>query len=177
MPLFIPTSNLLDRPSLAEQYVQVGELYNLDDNKKIKFQFNPQEYEFGKTYNWAAIDSIGAPSARYHYLGQKDDMFELQLLFIADLGMPPVVLEGIPNSLITPDEVVVDFDELFKELQLWNDERPAEGRPSYMRIIIGTDTIEGVITNMRKRVLDQFSNLKTRRGQITIQVQPCEVEV
>ena len=42
MPLFIPTSNLLKSPELAGQYVAVGELYNLDDNKKICFQFNPK---------------------------------------------------------------------------------------------------------------------------------------
>lgn len=175
MPLFIPTSNLLKKPELAAQYVAVGQLYNLDDDKKICFQFNPEEHEIGRTYNWADIPSIGAPSNHYDYLSQKDTLFELQLLFIADIGTPPVATEGGVNPLITPDDVVVDFDELYNEILQWLEEREAEGRPSFLRIIIGKDTLTGFVKgDIKKRVLDLFPGGSARRGLLTMQFQPWQ---
>jgi len=181
MPLFIPTSNLLKSPELAGQYVAVGELYNLDDNKKICFQFNPEEYEIGRTYNWADLDSVGAPSNHYNYISQKDVLFELQLLFIADIGTPPVTTEGGVSPLITPkNDVVVDFDELCNELFQWLEEREAEGRPSFLRIFIGKDSLTGFVKgDLKKRVLDLFPGgteahpkPSARRGLLTMQFQP-----
>ncbi len=177
MPLFIPTSDLGLSDSYAlqdyyDRYPFKGQLYNLDDNKKIWFQFNPEEHEDSIPIRWADIKSLGTPSNQYQYLGESGSSFDLTLLFIADIHMPKVKTQGAVDPNITPDGQAVSFKALYNEIRSWVKPREDTGLPSMISIIFNDDfAYEGFVRELRKRILDQYENGITRRATITLQFQ------
>jgi hypothetical protein len=175
MPIFVPTDSIdLKDQDFFERYVTVGELYNLDADSKVLFQFNKDEFEESRSINWAQISSVGANSNQFQYINRGSRQFELPLLFIADKGMPPVKIDGFMSPFVTSEDLTVDIDVLYQELDSWTEELPSLGRPSFIKIFICSMEYTGFIKELRRRVLDSFEDGSTRRALITIQFQEWE---
>lgn len=175
MPLYLPTSkSFTGTLDYFEAYVKKGQLYNLDDDRKVWFQFNPRNFEWSRVIKWTDQSFIGAPSIHHQYLGRGQREFELTLLYIGDFGMPEVEIKNTRHD-IKPGDVEVDFDELVREIDAWTEEREDYGRPSFIGIYIANEEFRGFIRDIKKRVIDQYKDQSTRRGEVTIRFQEWEV--
>ena len=178
MALFIPTSDMGMSNSTADDYFErapvKGQIRNLDTDTIISFQFNPEEFEHAKPNRWTNIQAIGGNSDNYQFLGQSRPSFELTLLFIDDVGMPPMVTSGIDPTYSQSDQgsnSSIGFDRICDEFNFWLKEQPETGLPAELMVIYGRRSFVGFIQDFRERILDMYSDGTTRRGTITFQFQ------
>lgn len=174
MPLIFPTSDILG--SLTDSALAKGEIHNLDNvpNSVIQFQFNPEQFEESRPFNWPDTGMRGKPGFDIQYTGEPARTFELKLLWIAD----PIAPSHNADNTITPvksEDVSADFDKVVFEIDRWLDPRADLGRPSLLMVIFGQYQVyKGVVTERRKRYVRFFSDLSTRQGELILSFKEWE---
>ncbi len=166
MQLFIPTSTIGNN-DFSNMPVTKGQLYNLDLNEFITFQFNPESFTWSQESSWGRINwkgnfDGGVPD----FLNHQPTKFDLPLYFVADPGAPEIaynVEERLSNS-----DVKMDFEALEKMIKRWK--RPVEGlnRPSRIRVIFGPRYFDVVFNVTKFAITYFFEDLTAREGTITL---------
>jgi len=167
--LYIPSPRLSYRTDFSEVPVKTGQLYNLDDDKSISFQFNPSEFSWQEEHNWSTQKYTGNPGKQLQYLGCTGRVFTLELEFHADPWFPRVQLSGDVDPSITPDpdRTAVDFDKLVDEFRSWIKERPDKKRPSYIRIILpNKEEFDGIVRSATKQILSVYADGVVQHGKL-----------
>jgi len=168
--LYIPT-NLdigLGRYSLGyeSKAVQRGQIYNMELDEKIWFQFNPENFEWEEPFDWVSTGT-GIYGHDIQYMGQGDVAFNLSLLFIADPNAPKVITENIAEIAVY-DKKSADFDSIIWMFQRWCRPNLDTGRPSQLRVIYGKHYWDGIITRARYKIIEKFESGNIREGQIIL---------
>ena len=166
MQIFIPTSTIGDN-DFTNMSITKGQLYNLDKNEFITFQFNPENFVWSQEINWANITWKGnLNGGTEDFINIQPTVFELPLLFVADPGSPDIaynVDEILSNSLVS-----MDFEEVEKMFKRWNQPIDGLNRPSRVRVIFGPRYFDIVFTSLKYRTNYMFPDLTTREGIVTL---------
>lgn len=165
MPLIVRTPQM--NTPLRKQPLTKGQLYNLDKQQFINFQFNPQAFEWSQTWSWAEVRWKGARRGgdlQYQSEGARE--LELDLLFIADPGAPRF-LSNTGDRLSTPD-LAMNYTLLVTLFDEWQARVPGKGRPSRIMLIFGELFFVCVITQIHHRITEMFNDLTAREATISI---------
>jgi len=165
--LYIPTSreafSLVNATKLEK-----GQLYNLDLDEYVGFQFNPTAFEWGQAIGWAETiwqgDDHGGDLLFTHIGPRK---LEVSLLYMADPGTPDFtwsVSERLANS-----KLKFDFQALRKTLERWQNKLDGKGRPSRMRIVVGPNYFDGIITTLGFKITEFFEDLSAREALVSLE--------
>jgi hypothetical protein len=181
--LFIPLPGSSTVPFMGQPTVK-GQLYAMDLNDKIDFQFNPTVFEFEQAFTWSRITYKGDFSGGdldFQNVGPRK--FDLPLLFLADPAAPPInfTAESSEAEIVHKEPgldqpILFDYDELLKMLDFWK--RPIEGknRPTRIQVVMGQRSFEGVITNLAHRELEFFRDMGVKEALITITFEEWNLE-
>jgi len=176
MPLFIPTSKGVASP-LAAMHLTKGQLYNLDTNEFISFQFNPSEFEWERMINWSEISWQGDTSGGdLAFINVGPRTYNLDLLYMADPGAPEIEskIDDPPYAYNAKN----DFQRIRKTIEKWEADIEGKGRPSAINLIMGSrdadgnltsgNSFEGVIVRSGFRLTEFFNDLSVREAIITL---------
>jgi|GEM_PF-3317074 len=165
MPLFVPTGIA---EHFQERSVVKGELYNLDENRTIGFQFNPETLDINEEFGWTETGFRGHPSVDMAYTGTKPRTFDLNLRWVADPIAPNFETQNT-NLSVKVDYMKADFDKIMEELRLWMAPIPDKGRPCMVQVIFGVaHSYIGVITSMTPSYKRMFDNATARYSELRI---------
>lgn len=171
MPLFIPTSGAAPIP-FAGWPTKKGQLYNMDNNEKLSFQFNVETFEWEQKFNWAEITWKGSVSGGdLDFINSGPRTFDLPLLFLGDPGAPEIEYEiGDDNPVVrqVPGNIKMDFEFIQKLIERWTWVMPHKGRPPRIKVVIGTRWFEGVIEELNFKLIDFFPDLTVKEALMTI---------
>lgn len=168
MGLFLPTSGTSSIP-FSSQRLSKAQIYCLDTNELLNFQFNPQTFQWERDINWAETSWRNNDyGGDLEYINSGPRTFDLPLLYIADPGAPDIVGEyQTANNEIAPG-TPVDFEFIESLFERWASILPAKKRPSRVRVIFGPRHFDGVIVHLDHRIVEAFEDLSTREGLITV---------
>lgn len=168
MPLFVPTGIAESFEHFDRRTVVKGQLYNLDEQRIIGFQFNPEMLDINEEFGWTETGFRGAPSVDLAYTGTKLRTFDLTLRYVAD----PIAPDFETSNTITPvkvDYVKADFDKILAELRHWMEPLEGKGRPCRAAVIFGDPhNYEGVITALNPSYKRMFDNATARYSELRI---------
>lgn len=171
--LFIPTSGNSVPPFTGIQLAK-GQLYNLDLDRFVNFQFNPDTYENQQEDTWLPLSWYGdATGGDLVYVGSGPRTFELPLLFVADPSAPRV--EYNTEYPLSNPTLRFDFDALEKEINRWGQKIPQFGRPSRIRVIFGPSYFDGVILSKTFRKTSFFPDLTTKEGMLMLRFREWQI--
>lgn len=165
--LFIPTSRELFSPSGSVQLAK-GQLYNLDLNEYIGFQFNPTSFDWNQQFAWAETVWVGddhGGDLLFSYVGPRKT--ELSLLYMADPGSPDI--HWSVSERLSSGALKFDFQALRQALERWQQKITGKGRPSRIRIIVGPNYLDGVITAIGFKISEFFEDLSAREALVTLE--------
>jgi hypothetical protein len=166
MSLFVPTSVMGPVP-FAGWPTNRGQLYNLDNDEYIGFQFNPETFEWEQPVNWVEVTWHGDFSGGdVQFINMGARVFELPLQFLADPGAPQI--DHRAAQIISRPEDKFDFAALKAIIDQWNRPIPGKGRPARLKIIVGHNVFEGVITRWRFKIVDFFPDMTAKEVLLTI---------
>ena len=155
-------------PSINATKLTKGQLYNLDLNEYIGFQFNPTTFEWGQQIGWVETiwqgDDHGG-DLQFTHIGPRT--CEISLLYMADPGTPDLTW-SVPERL-SNGTTKFDFQALRKALERWNSKVVGKGRPSRIRIIVGPNYLDGVIKVPVFKITEFFEDLSVREAQVTLE--------
>jgi hypothetical protein len=165
--LFLPTSHEAFSQANARQLAK-GQIYNLDLDEYIGFQFNPTAFEWARQIGWAETiwqgDDRGGDLLFTHIGPRK---FEVSLLYMADPGSPDFTW-SVPERLSNSD-VKSDFQALRKALERWEKKLDGRGRPSRVRVIVGPNYFDGVMTQLGFKITEFFEDLSAREALVSLE--------
>lgn len=171
MGLFIPTSGA--QPPFTGIQLTKGQLYNLDNNEWLNFQFNPEIFDYRQEFNWGEIQWKGSEhGGDLQYTGSGPYTFDLQLLFVGEPHAPNTEYSQgdsptIPFSGIA-GTIKIDFEFIESMLNRWTEPLENKRRPSRIKVILGPRSFMGVITNLDFRITEFFPDLSAREARLTI---------
>jgi hypothetical protein len=173
--LFIPTSGAA-RPSYQDVHLTKGQLYNLDRDEFLTFQFNPATFAWERDTRWAEITFKGDDTGGdLQYLNTGPRTFDLPLLYIADPGAPEVIYQAAQNDMF--GHTVADFEFLQKLIESWEAALTDKRRPSRIKVILGQKrSFECVIKNSEYQLIEFFDDLTVREGLITLEMREWRLE-
>jgi hypothetical protein len=167
MRIVIPLRSALSVPDMAT--IARAQLYNLDQNEFIEFQFNPRGSEPGMDFGWGDDGFSGSDKVDTQFLGQGQTEFELASEWIVDPGAPvidhnvaePCVHEDAAgNKLIMIGAVLVAFER-------WAAIRIDSRRPSLIRVIWPDNRwYEGRLVRLSHRIEERFASGEARRATV-----------
>jgi len=162
MGLYIPTSSAGQLP-LSAVCIKKGQIYNLDNNEWMNFQFNPQTFEWERSINWAETTWKGdVQGGDLSFINIGPRTFDLSLLFLADPGAPEINYKT--NS------VKIDSFEAVEELiESWSQIVSSKGRPARVKVIMGERFFDGVIRNYHFKIIESFEDLSAKEGILTLE--------
>lgn len=164
--LFIPTAGR-NTTSLESTRIAKGQLYNLDNNQKLGFQFNPESFEWERNFNFAETSFIGDESGGdIMYLNTGPRTFELVLVYAADPGAPSIEYES--NFIVSSNFLRMDFQAIRYTIEEWEKKIPGLGRPSRIRVIIGPNYFDGVIRSSKFRIGEFFPDLSAQQALVAL---------
>jgi len=164
--LFIPTRDL-DIEIYTNATIQKGQLYNLDLDQWINFQFNPTAFEWGRETKWSEHNFVGGLNGGdLQFINVGPRKVDLDLLFIADPRAPLVNYEA--NFNILDANGLVDFQAVKETIEAWEELLPQLLRPSRIAIVVGPNVFEGVILNSQMRITEFFEDLTPKEAMLTI---------
>ena len=181
--LFVPVPGSSSIPFGGQPTIK-GQLYALDLEDKIDFQFNPKTFEFEQAFNWSRITYKGDFSGGdldFQNVGPR--MFDLPLLFLADPAAPPITFKTKSSGArIVHTEpglkmpILFDYDELLAMFNFWK--KPIEGknRPTRINVVMGNRSFEGVITSLVFKELEYFQDYSVKEALITITFEEWNLE-
>lgn len=165
--LFIPTSSNKAAP-FTSIVLSKGQLYNLDLDEFVGFQFNPTDLEWSRSFNWAVHrwqgDNSGGDA---QFLNTEPRKIELTLQFVADPSAPDI--EYSVSERIYDTDGLVDFQAIRDTIERWEGPVEGKGRPSRVGIIMGENMFEGRIETSTFRISAFFPDLKPRRAMLTLE--------
>ena len=165
--LFIPTSSNSSTP-FTSIMLDKGQIYNMDLNESIGFQFNPTELEWSRGFNWVVHKWQGDFSGGdAQFLSTEPRKIELTLQFVADPSAPDLWYET-PEDLLDTDNLV-DFNAIRGVIERWEGPVAGKGRPSRIGIIMGENIFEGRIMTSTFRISAFFPDLTPRRAMFTLE--------
>ena len=168
MALFIPTSQGL--PPNVEA-VQKGQLYNLDTDEYINFQFNPAEFEWSKNINWAHVTWQGdTRGGDFAFISVGPNAFEIELRFMDQPGAPDIAYRVSDGQSISTPEEHANFQAIRQTIDRWAEKPGPSGRPSLVAVIIGPNSFEGVITQKGYRINDWFGDLYVKDAIVRLRI-------
>jgi hypothetical protein len=164
--LFMPTSNYSAPPFTSDRLVK-GQLYNLDLDRMLGFQFNPENLEYGWSINWATLTSNRDDTGGdLYYLNSTAEEFEIPLLFAADPGAPD--LRYRTNRSLSTSDLKMDFHAIVDEIREWCAPIRELGRPSRVRVIFGKTYFDAVILSVNVKQSEHFPDLAVWEGMIGV---------
>jgi hypothetical protein len=167
MALVVPTLSM-GRSQLETQNLVKGQLYNMDLNQKLWFQFNPTFFEWERGFNWVDIAFYGDETGGdADFISTGARTFELVLLYMADPGSPEILSEGVPYN-VKGGGINMDFQAIRANLELWESKLPNKGRPSRIKVIVGPNSFECLIRSSKFRITEFFRDLTAREVEITL---------
>jgi len=168
MSLFLPSSRESIVPFSDINLIK-GQLYNLDLDEKISFQFNPEAFTYEKSFNWATVAWKGSEDGGdLQYLNTGPIGFDLPLIFAVEPGAPIVTSESVEERVSQGSDLPADFEKIEEALNRWEKPLENKGRPSRLRIIMGPRNFDGVISKLTVRITEYFPDLTAREVLFTI---------
>ena len=163
MPLHIPIGK--DRLPHGDMPLTKGQLYNLDNDEWIDFQFNPEFFEWDQAINWKDFTHKGDPSGGdLQFLNIGPRTFDLALIYAADPGAPEIKRDiGLDGG----DEMT--FERIEEVMENWRQLLPEKKRPSRIKVIIGSRTFDCIVENIRMRITEWFDDLTAREALLTLE--------
>jgi len=174
MGLFIPTSQGSSPPFSGITLVK-GQLYNLDLNEFLSFQFNPNTFEWAKKINWGEITWKGnVKGGDLQFINIGPRKIDLPLLYMADPGAPEI--EYTVEEAISTDDLKMDFQAIKEMIERWEGLIEGKGRPSRIRIIVGPNYFDGVVTDWSFRIVEFFSDLTAKEVLIALRFREWQLQ-
>lgn len=165
--IYLPTSGEDRRLSLeifTNTSLQKGQLYNLDLNEYLGFQFNPTTFEWSRDINWSEQNWVGGTrGGDLQFISLGPRLIELELLYIVDPRAPKVSYES-DFAVIDPKDELVDFQAIRSTIEKWEELLDGIRRPSRVKIIVGPNGFEGVITSSTFRITEFFEDLTAKEA-------------
>ena len=150
-----------------------GQLYNLDSDEFLGFQFNPQTFVWGRESMWNPSTFLGDMSGgdlSYIRIGARE--FDLNLIFRADPSAPDVQIrieEGQPILNSVSSNLSMDFQVIRSLIEKWEGMVEGKRRASVIKMIMGPNDFDCVITESSFRLVDFFGrDLTVREAIITL---------
>ncbi len=169
--LVIPTSGReRSHPDVLHAKVFKGQLYNLDTDEKLWFQFNPEQFEFEQEIVWDRINPPGMANGgnpRFIHTGPYE--FDLPFLFIADPSAPLIEYEAKEDGLPVHGAYRLgEYKFLLNLLERWKAVILGKRRPPHIGVMMKDKMFEGVVTNWKYRETEWFESGDVRESLITI---------
>jgi len=168
--LFIGTSD--DIKSSIDIYTNTdlrkGQLYNVDLNEYIGFQFNPTSFEWSREVKWSEqnwVGNVNGGDIQFINIGPR--RIELELLYIADPRAPKVDYRSDYRIIDTGG--LVDFQAIRDTLEKWEHLIDGLKRPSRVGIVVGVNAFEGVIINTTFRITEFFEDLTPKEALVLLE--------
>lgn len=183
MPLAIPTSRASQQSFLSAKITK-GQIYNLDLDEYFVFQFNPEAFEWERDYHWDEITFKGdASGGDLQYIRTSAREFSLDLLYVADPGGPDIEYAKADHKISPRTGRLVDgsplpatpsgkmaFEQLVMMLDAWGAVIPAKGRPSRLKVMMGPQDFDCVVTGSQFRIREFFGeDLSAREALISLE--------
>lgn len=171
MGLFLPTSGSAQVP-VSSSAVRKGQLYNLDLDEKISFQFNPQPISWRRRTSYAEFYSHGETSGGdIEFLFTGPRQLELDLIFTDEPGAPALDYYVQPPREGNSAEFGADFEFVVRLFERWMEPSAESGnRIPLLRLILAASTnITGIITAVEPQIVNQFEDGSVREGRITLE--------
>jgi hypothetical protein len=164
MTLFVPTS--ISAPKIGTELVK-GQLYALDLDQSIDFQFNPKTFGFKRDFNWSRNrfkgDDTGG-TASFNSLGTRE--FDLDLIFIADPSAPVVNFEADEDLVPKDSAAQIDFEAFKRILECWELPIVGLGRPTKFKVIVGENDIDCIMTAYEVIEQEFFPDLTVQEARV-----------
>lgn len=172
MGLFVPTSKLtVDDQVFTNVGLTKGQIYNLDNQEFLCFQFNPSSFEWEKNINWSRINWFNSVNGgELQYINQGPKLFDLSLIYVSEPGAPE--LRYNTPDVVVPgysEDRIVSFEAIVAVIDRWTAPIEGIGRPARLAVIIGPNRFEGVIMKYNFRITEFFHNLTAREGRLVIE--------
>jgi hypothetical protein len=164
--LYIPT---IDHRVNAEavQYAK-GELYNLDLNEFIKFQFNPNSFEWHRDIKWGEHNWVGnSRGGDVQFINLGPRIGELELLFMSDPTSPSIDYSSDYNIM---NSGLVNFSAIEYTIEKWISPLPLNKRPSRIALIIGNNIFKCVILSYDMRITEFFRDLSPKEAFLGLEL-------
>ncbi len=167
MSLFLATSGSAPIPDNIARLTK-GELYNLDLNESLGFQFNPERLRTDKNFEWLDVAWLGSKDGGdLQYKGSGPTTFDLDLRFVALPGAPRIQSDA--GERVSPsDDLPMDFEAIEETLRRWSQDVEGKRRPSRIKVILGERAFNCVITRIGSEVTAFFEDLTAREAILTI---------
>lgn len=169
MSLFVPTSTM----PITAVSVTKGQLYNLDDDEFLSFQFNPETFMWERKTEWGDLSFYGDDSGgERKYLLTKPREFDLSLLYVADPGAPDIAYQTAGDNPLSQNVsagVSMDFKFIQDVIERWESKRPDKHRPSRIMVILGDRSFSAVIVSSQFKIVEFFSDLSAREALLTLE--------
>lgn len=163
--LYLPTT---DREVVyLNSTLAKGQLYNLDLNQYIGFQFNPTELEWTRDINWSEHNWVGSYNGgdlQFMNLGPR--VISLDLIYLADPRAPEVQYNTDYKIM---NEGVVDFQAIKDTIDKWLEPLDGLNRPSRISIVVGPNVFNGVITSTSFKITTFFEDLTPREAMLSLE--------
>lgn len=162
-------------PSL-DRFVAKGQLYNLEWDESLSFQFNPENVEWVRESQWARASHRGQMQmAKPYFIATEPREMEIPFLFIADPGAPAVEFKSNNSPLVARSAFdksgPFGFKELRSIIESWETVIETIGRPSRIRVIFGDIAFDCYTKRSRFKITEFFSqDLAVREGLITLEL-------
>ena len=145
-----------------------SQLYNVDLNEYIVFQFNPVTFEWERDINWGEHSWLGDTSGGdLQFLNIGPRLIDLDLMYMADPQAPTVHYKSNFNIIGSDD--LVDFQAIKNTIEKWEKLLDGSRRPSRIGIMVGPNRFEGVIKKYRFKITEFFENLSTKEGILSLE--------
>lgn len=164
MSLFIPTSHKSNAPFPIT--VMKGQLYNLDTNESLNFQFNPSSLEWERATRWGETKWKGDHTGGdIDYIYTDPHTLNIPLLYISEPGAPRVDYNATERIM---DNGIVDFQQIKQLIDRWEKPLYRIGRPSRILVIFGPNSFECVIINSNFKITEFFEDLTPREALLNL---------
>lgn len=167
MSLFIPTSRGAAVPP-GNRTLAKGQIYNLDNDQYLGFQYNPTSFEWDRQIMWAEQTWRGdTTGGDMDFINLGPHKFDLSLLYLADpgaAGIDHATDEPIVNGLVP-----MDFQAIIRTLDGWTAVVPAKGRPARVRVIVGPNYFDGAFLRLGYKITEFFEDLSAREALVNFE--------
>lgn len=167
--LYIPTTEERREVVFANINLAKGQLYNLDLNEYLGFQFNPNSFSWEQSLNWAQFTWIGdVRGGNVHFGNLGPNVLDLELVYVADPKAPKVNYDALEP--INDGSDVVDFQSIREMIDRWSQLLEGRQRPSRVAVIIGPNTFECIITKKSFTINSFFPDLSAEEAIIELEM-------
>jgi hypothetical protein len=166
--LFLPTRDEDVSTIYTDVEFKRGQLYNIDNNQYLNFQFNPTSFEWARDVKWSERNWVGSTrGGDVQFINIGPRRLSLELLFVADPRAPEVNFEA--DFPVIDQHGLVDFKSITDTIENWIELIEGVKRPSRIGIIVGPNVFEGVLLNITPRITDFFEDLSAKEALLLLE--------